>query len=565
MSMAEPVAQPQSDPPSTATVLPSLEAELSASAFSSVPPPQNLGPSPENVVPTATAQLTVPQLKIASALQTAAALPAENTVALMTAIAPPTLTVGATPTTATVPTMSTLAVDTTDSAVPAIAAAPATIAVPTPRAISTEADPASTPTQDPSATTSTASLNQGKPENVPQSFPGSADAQSSVNPEPSDLVPVTALPNFFSLVIPPSDPEQISSQPPTQSRVPDPPPDPLKQNPSAPQRPSSELHVPAPNPIGLALDQQSQPPESIPLPETQLATRPSSFVIVPEPPVSLSGNASGKKGSNTSNNFFPPASLGSTLAAIAAPQPLAVPSALANAPQTETPDDTPDSLQRKGTTLVSPQTAISPTAQPQPAATALAGPTVQTSVQPPVQGMPSDLTPPTSAHKSENSAPPDCLDRTMKLASGGDSPVIPSPGPVQMAQMVSKASQSEMRIGMNTSAFGNVEVRTVVHANDVGVLIGSEKGDLRSFLANELPAIANTLQQQNLRLNQVNFHQHGFASSNQMSSGGDTHRRSFVPKPHVAGPMSSATLLVEFKEPTELPRSGTVGGISILA
>ena len=87
---------------------------------------------------------------------------------------------------------------------------------------------------------------------------------------------------------------------------------------------------------------------------------------------------------------------------------------------------------------------------------------------------------------------------------------VPASGPVQMAQMVNRAAQSEMRIGMTTSAFGNVEVRTVVHANEVGVLIGSEKGDLRVLLANELPGIANTLQQQDLRLNQVNFHQ-GFA------------------------------------------------------
>ncbi len=85
-----------------------------------------------------------------------------------------------------------------------------------------------------------------------------------------------------------------------------------------------------------------------------------------------------------------------------------------------------------------------------------------------------------------------------------------------MAQMVNKAAQSEMRIGLNTSAFGSVEVRTVVHANEVGVQIGSEKGDLRSLLSNELPGIASTLQQQNLRLNQVNFHQ-GFAFSNNMS------------------------------------------------
>ena len=102
------------------------------------------------------------------------------------------------------------------------------------------------------------------------------------------------------------------------------------------------------------------------------------------------------------------------------------------------------------------------------------------------------------------------------------------PGPVQLAQIVNRVEQSEMRIGMNTSAFGSVEVRAVVHANDVGLVVGSERGDLRSLLSNELPALANTLQEQNLRLHSVNFMQ-GFAFSNNASGGGDSQPRSFVP------------------------------------
>ena len=115
--------------------------------------------------------------------------------------------------------------------------------------------------------------------------------------------------------------------------------------------------------------------------------------------------------------------------------------------------------------------------------------------------------------------------------------VVPAPaetlpaalGPVQMAQVMNRIGQSEMRIGMNTSAFGSVDVRTVVHGNDVGLVIGSEKGDLHTLLANDMPAIANTLQQQNLRLSSVNFMQ-GFAFSNNGSGGGgDSRQQSFVP------------------------------------
>jgi hypothetical protein len=141
-----------------------------------------------------------------------------------------------------------------------------------------------------------------------------------------------------------------------------------------------------------------------------------------------------------------------------------------------------------------------------------------------------------------------------------------------MAQMVAKAAQSEMRIGLNTSAFGNVEVRAVVHATDVGVLIGSEKGDLRSLLANELPGIANTLQQQNIRLNQVNF-QHGFSFSNQSSSDGGSQSRWHAAKSGNANPASAEGAGNEAGElPEEIGSgvhtgsySGFGGGLSILA
>jgi len=149
-----------------------------------------------------------------------------------------------------------------------------------------------------------------------------------------------------------------------------------------------------------------------------------------------------------------------------------------------------------------------------------------------------------------------------------ENPAVTVPGPVQVAQMVSRVGQSEMRIGMNTSAFGSVEVRTVVHASDVGLVIGSEKGDLRGLLTNEMPAITSTLQQQNLRLNSVNFMQ-GFAFSNNASGGGASQQqRSFVPMNSSA---SSASALPEAaaEDSMELPPMAAFGGggsgLSILA
>jgi flagellar hook-length control protein FliK len=136
-----------------------------------------------------------------------------------------------------------------------------------------------------------------------------------------------------------------------------------------------------------------------------------------------------------------------------------------------------------------------------------------------------------------------------------------------MAQMVNRVGQSEMRIGMNTTAFGSVEVRTTVHASDVGLIIGSEKGDLRGLLSNEMPALTNTLQQQNVRLSSVNFTQSG-AFSNNMSGGGDSQQRSFVPQPFPANynyPSSEAAGNDPGDSGTVTPSAWAEGSLSILA
>ena len=168
-----------------------------------------------------------------------------------------------------------------------------------------------------------------------------------------------------------------------------------------------------------------------------------------------------------------------------------------------------------------------------------------------------------AAPKSDTAAGAPDSSSSSPTPASGDSPLSPAVGPVQMAQMVSRAAQSEMRIGLTTSAFGNVEVRTQVRANDVGLAIGSERGDLRSLLANELPGLANRLQQQSLRLSQVNFHETS-AFSGGSSSGGNPQRRFFTP-PAPAPPVSETA-------PETFPATGNTessrsrhAGLSVLA
>jgi flagellar hook-length control protein FliK len=135
---------------------------------------------------------------------------------------------------------------------------------------------------------------------------------------------------------------------------------------------------------------------------------------------------------------------------------------------------------------------------------------------------------------------------------------------VEMARVIAKAGHSEMRIGLSTSAFGSVEVHTVVHADEVGVVIGSERGDLPGLIRSELPAISHNLQQQDVRLNQVNFQQQGFGFSAESQSGGHSQPRSFAAKGNFESLAVSQGASAESSPVIDpLGRPGT--GLSILA
>ncbi len=220
-----------------------------------------------------------------------------------------------------------------------------------------------------------------------------------------------------------------------------------------------------------------------------------------------------------------------------------------------------DSQQHKASANVAVAAADALLAAPSPAF-AVAPPSAQANVAQP-SSLP-DAGPKSSPQTS--AGVPDNAPRS-SLPATADAPPTGAASPLQWAQMANKAGQAEMRIGLNTAEFGSVEVRTTVHANDVGVQIGSEKGDLRSLLTPELPGIASTLQQQDLRVTQVSFHQQGFAFTNNSSSfsGGNSQPRSFDwrPQPTVVSNEESSSA-----EPAHAPEPAVSQrriGLSILA
>jgi hypothetical protein len=385
-----------------------------------------------------------------------------------------------------------------------------------------------------------------------------AGVQSSIKTTPDNVQQGNVVPPAL-----PSPPvSRLDLKPPAAPVSPDRTSTAAKQNSQIAQNSVNAFHTLASNAVSRSFDQLRpiQWPAAESIPATPPANPSSSFSFV-APTSALDANPLGTS-ANPGKNGIAPTSADSSVSSGAATQTGTTKGA--NSSQSGTSGgDTSDPGPQKGPSGISlAQSGNPPATSFQSAAIALADPAMQVAIQ----GATSQpAAPPGTAHRSDGTGPASSADSPSNLPASGEFLVNPSTGPVQMAQMVSKASQSEMRIGMNTSAFGNVEVRTVVHANEVSVVIGSEKGDLRSLLSNELPGIANELQRQDLKLNQVNFHQSGFAFSNQMSSGSESHARSFASKPGAPMAPPGPTSGAEFTERAEPLLIRGVSGLSILA
>lgn len=111
------------------------------------------------------------------------------------------------------------------------------------------------------------------------------------------------------------------------------------------------------------------------------------------------------------------------------------------------------------------------------------------------------------------------------LSTSNDTQTPPSnlPGPVGSARILDRAGLSEMHIGLRTPAFGSVEVHTVVREGQVGVSIGSERGDLRTYFGAEVPALQASLRQQDLHFDGIRFLGQSGATSQGFSAGTGQH------------------------------------------
>ena len=112
------------------------------------------------------------------------------------------------------------------------------------------------------------------------------------------------------------------------------------------------------------------------------------------------------------------------------------------------------------------------------------------------------------------------------------------PGMVREAYFGAGPKQTEMHIDLRTTSFGSIEVHAVIRDSQVGLAIGSERGDLRHLLSMEVPALEGRLQRHDLQLDSVRFIDPGQAFDAGTSSGNPPQQRpaAYARNSHIVDP-----------------------------
>src|SRR5262249_29676532 len=104
---------------------------------------------------------------------------------------------------------------------------------------------------------------------------------------------------------------------------------------------------------------------------------------------------------------------------------------------------------------------------------------------------------------SAESSPPASAHPSPSLFAGTSNSEPSAPRFVSPAQLMQAANHSELRIAMDTDKLGAVELRAHLSGDEVGAAIAVERRDAHAVLAVELPALQQSLNEKQLRVEQV--------------------------------------------------------------
>ncbi len=109
-------------------------------------------------------------------------------------------------------------------------------------------------------------------------------------------------------------------------------------------------------------------------------------------------------------------------------------------------------------------------------------------------------------------------------SNAGDTP--PAATVLQSARVLERMGQSEIRVGLNTADFGNLELHTSVSQDRVAATLATSHGELRAALAAEMPSLEHAMSQHQLTLDRFHLDTRSGAQDGNRSASGNQQNRS---------------------------------------
>ena len=85
-----------------------------------------------------------------------------------------------------------------------------------------------------------------------------------------------------------------------------------------------------------------------------------------------------------------------------------------------------------------------------------------------------------------------------------DAPGTSLPVVVQSARLANHLNESQVRVGLNTRDFGNIELQTTISQDRVGARITTGHAELRAAILSDVPSLEKAIGQHHLRLDAFN-------------------------------------------------------------
>lgn len=106
---------------------------------------------------------------------------------------------------------------------------------------------------------------------------------------------------------------------------------------------------------------------------------------------------------------------------------------------------------------------------------------------------------------------------------------------INTAKLVQGLSQSELRVGLQTRDFGNIDIRTSVSHHEFSAQISVEHGDMARTLTTELPGLYERLNDQQVQVSSIHIQSQSFSAS----SGMNQHSQQSASHPQSSGTFRS--------------------------